>query len=111
MILFCLLLPLAVQAKREKVQNELGVLVDKLYSEIQNAKDDVAALLSLIHIYLDTNFEADHIINALNIKFTNSPYLITNPHISTDQLRTTEFGIMSILYRWQSEEPAIESNK
>ena len=35
---------------KEKAQNELGVLVDKLYSEIQNAKDDVAALNTTIEM-------------------------------------------------------------
>ena len=39
-----------LQLGREKVQNELGVLVDKLYSEIQNAKDDVAALNTTIEM-------------------------------------------------------------
>jgi outer membrane protein TolC len=39
-----------LQLGREKAQNELGVLVDKLYSEIQNAKDDVAALNTTIEM-------------------------------------------------------------
>ena len=39
-----------MQLGREKAQNELGVLVDKLYSEIQNAKDDVAALNTTIEM-------------------------------------------------------------
>ena len=42
-----------LQLGREKVQNELGVLVDKLYSEIQNAKDDVAALNTTIEMSRD----------------------------------------------------------
>ncbi|MCD7926743.1 MAG: TolC family protein [Bacteroides sp.] len=37
-----------LQLEREKARNDLGVLVDKLYSEIQNAKDDVAALNTTI---------------------------------------------------------------
>lgn len=37
-----------LQLGREKAQNDLGVLVDKLYSEIQNARDDAAALNTTI---------------------------------------------------------------
>ena len=39
-----------LQLGREKAQNELGVLVDELYSEIQNTKDDVAALNTTIEM-------------------------------------------------------------
>ena len=35
---------------REKARNELSVLVDKLYSEIQNARDNVAALNTTIEM-------------------------------------------------------------
>lgn len=38
----------SLQLGREKAQNDLGVLVDKLYSEIQNARDDAAALNTTI---------------------------------------------------------------
>jgi hypothetical protein len=62
-------------------------LKNKIQIKLHRQKLHIA-LLS----HLDTDLEADHIINAFNIKFTNSPYLITNPHISTDQLCTTEFG-------------------
>lgn len=37
-----------LQLGREKARNDLEVLVDKLYSEIQNAQDDVAALNTTI---------------------------------------------------------------
>lgn len=35
---------------REKAQNDLNILVDKLYSEIENAKDNVAALNTTIEM-------------------------------------------------------------
>ena len=46
-----------LQLGREKAQNELGVLVDKLYSEIQNAKDDVAALNTTIETVSYTHLQ------------------------------------------------------
>lgn len=37
-----------LQLGREKAKNDLGILVDKLYSEIKNAQDDVTALNTTI---------------------------------------------------------------